>query len=197
MLRYRRVRRGADVAHFQWLGVQWLDAPCCRPARSCSPRTTYCRGSLAPARPPRSAGSTTSRRAGRPLRVRSPAADRGARPASRAVHVIHHGAFEHLSANADELPLPDELRRVEGPVVLFFGLLRPYKGVDDAARRLAGDHRRGTVDRRPRADAGRAVPCARPGERPVRPALHLRRRAAGVLPPRRRCRAAVHADGAI
>ena len=28
------------------------------------------------------------------------------------------------------MPLPDGLAAVEGPVVLFFGLLRPYKGLD-------------------------------------------------------------------
>src|SRR5207237_217307 len=45
------------------------------------------------------------------------------------VHVIPHGAFTHL-AELDGWPLPDELASVEKPVVLFFGLLRPYKGVD-------------------------------------------------------------------
>ena len=32
--------------------------------------------------------------------------------------------------SADGGDLPPELRGVEGPVVLFFGLLRPYKGLD-------------------------------------------------------------------
>jgi glycosyltransferase involved in cell wall biosynthesis len=50
--------------------------------------------------------------------------------AADKVSVIHHGAFEHLAAQGDELPLPDELAGVKEPVVLFFGLLRPYKGIE-------------------------------------------------------------------
>jgi glycosyltransferase involved in cell wall biosynthesis len=49
---------------------------------------------------------------------------------SGKVRVIHHGAFKHLTVQAHEIPLPVELRDVEVPVVLFFGLLRPYKGLD-------------------------------------------------------------------
>jgi glycosyltransferase involved in cell wall biosynthesis len=44
--------------------------------------------------------------------------------------VIPHGAFDYLTRLPEERPLPAELAEVEGPVVLFFGLLRPYKGVD-------------------------------------------------------------------
>jgi glycosyltransferase involved in cell wall biosynthesis len=46
------------------------------------------------------------------------------------VHVIPHGAFDHLTHLPDERPLPPELAAVEGPVVLCFGVVRPYKGVD-------------------------------------------------------------------
>src|SRR5918998_1035412 len=46
------------------------------------------------------------------------------------VHVIPHGAFEHLTHQRREEPLPAELADVEGPVVLYFGVVRPYKGVD-------------------------------------------------------------------
>jgi glycosyltransferase involved in cell wall biosynthesis len=46
------------------------------------------------------------------------------------VHVIHHGAFEHLTRMPAEQPLPDQLRGVDKPVVLFFGLLRRYKGIE-------------------------------------------------------------------
>jgi glycosyltransferase involved in cell wall biosynthesis len=46
------------------------------------------------------------------------------------VHVIPHGAFEHLTRQRHEQALPAELAAVEGPVVLYFGLVRPYKGVD-------------------------------------------------------------------
>jgi len=46
------------------------------------------------------------------------------------VHVIPHGAFDYLTRLPDEVPLPGDLAAVEGPVILFFGLLRPYKGID-------------------------------------------------------------------
>jgi glycosyltransferase involved in cell wall biosynthesis len=55
------------------------------------------------------------------------------------VHVIPHGAFEHLTRRADELPLPPELAAVSRPVVLYFGVVRDYKGVDvllDAMRHV-------------------------------------------------------------
>jgi glycosyltransferase involved in cell wall biosynthesis len=57
------------------------------------------------------------------------------------VHVIPHGAFEHLTRQPEERPLPPELAAVEGPVVLCFGVVRPYKGVDvlvDAFRSVKG-----------------------------------------------------------
>jgi glycosyltransferase involved in cell wall biosynthesis len=57
------------------------------------------------------------------------------------VHVIPHGAFEHLTRQADEQPLPPELAAVQGPVVLCFGVVRPYKGIDvlvEAFRSIAG-----------------------------------------------------------
>ena len=46
------------------------------------------------------------------------------------VHVIPHGPLDYLTRLSDEAPLPPELAAVEGPVALFFGLIRPYKGVD-------------------------------------------------------------------
>jgi glycosyltransferase involved in cell wall biosynthesis len=42
------------------------------------------------------------------------------------VHVIPHGAFAHL-AEAPEAPAPFQ---TDKKVVLFFGLMRPYKGID-------------------------------------------------------------------
>jgi glycosyltransferase involved in cell wall biosynthesis len=61
--------------------------------------------------------------------------------ASEKVHVIPHGAFHHLTDVPGERPLPSELAAVRKPVVLFFGLLRPYKGIDvllEAWREIAG-----------------------------------------------------------
>jgi glycosyltransferase involved in cell wall biosynthesis len=47
------------------------------------------------------------------------------------VHVIPHGAFEHLTAPPPGALVPPALEGLDGRrVVLFFGLVRPYKGVD-------------------------------------------------------------------
>ena len=50
------------------------------------------------------------------------------------VRVIPHGAFDYLTNLPAEKPLPAELEGAEGPVILFFGLLRPYKGLDTLLR---------------------------------------------------------------
>ncbi len=130
MIRYRRLARVAQVVHFQWLDVQWLDAH------------------LLPDRPKVLTAHDLLPREPRPGQVRAQqrlyeAVDavivhseygrralvqwRAADPAK--LHVIHHGSFEHLARQHAELPLPAELEQVRGPVVLFFGLLRPYKGL--------------------------------------------------------------------
>ena len=57
------------------------------------------------------------------------------------VRVIPHGAFDYLTRLPEEAPLPAELEGAEGPVILFFGLLRPYKGIEtllEAFRRVEG-----------------------------------------------------------
>ena len=56
---------------------------------------------------------------------------RRARGRPERVHVIPHGAFEHLAAAARRRGrCRPSWPRAEDPVVLFFGLLRPYKGID-------------------------------------------------------------------
>ena len=55
--------------------------------------------------------------------------------------MIPHGALDYLTRLPDERPLPPDLARVDGPVVLCFGLIRPHKGVDvllEAFRSVAG-----------------------------------------------------------
>jgi glycosyltransferase involved in cell wall biosynthesis len=130
MLRYRQVARAADVVHFQWLDVQWLD-------RLLLPRRplVLTAHDLLP-REPRPGQVSAQRRLydavdaivvhseyGRRQLVQALGLD------PRKVHVIHHGAFGYLARLAPQA-LPEGLGRVTGPVVLFFGLLRPYKGLD-------------------------------------------------------------------
>jgi glycosyltransferase involved in cell wall biosynthesis len=131
MLRFRR-RAGADVVHYQWLTVPGLDALLLPHLR---PRVMTAHYVLPP-RPSRRQLGSARRAFGRMDAViaHSEASARRLRdevgvPPER-VHVINHGAFDYLTRLPHEDPLPDELREVEGPVILFFGLLRPYKGID-------------------------------------------------------------------
>ena len=77
--------------------------------------------------------------------------------------MIHHGAFAHLAA-LPPAPLEPSLAAVEGPVVLFFGLLRPYKGLDTLLEAWRGVDGRRAVDRRAAAD-GAALARSPPGVR--------------------------------
>jgi glycosyltransferase involved in cell wall biosynthesis len=131
MLRYRAVARAADVVHFQWLALQAID----RWLLPAGP-TVLTAHDLLP-REPRPGQAWAQRRLydavdavvvhsgyGRELLVSELGVDPG------KVRVIHHGAFRHLTVLEREVPLPAGLAAVEGPVVLFFGLLRPYKGLE-------------------------------------------------------------------
>jgi len=142
MLRLRR-QLDADVVHYQWLTMPGLDArllPSRRPRAMTAhyvlpPRAS--RRQVAAAR--RTFGAMDaviahSEHGARSLRERV-----GLDPAR--VHVIPHGAFDYLTKLPEEKPLPVELEGAEGPVILFFGLLRPYKGLEvllDAFARVEG-----------------------------------------------------------
>ena len=141
MLRYRRAARAADVVHFQWLTVQWLDAlllpqrPIVLTAHDLLPRE------------PRSGQARAQRRCYGAVDALVVHTDYGRRHLIEAleldpakVHVIHHGAFDYLTRLTRQQPLPDELARVTGPVVLFFGLLRPYKGIEVLLEAWRGVH---------------------------------------------------------
>jgi glycosyltransferase involved in cell wall biosynthesis len=132
MLRYREHARGADVVHFQWLTVQQLDVkllPRGRPlvltAHDVLPREPR----LGQARAQRRLYDAVDAVVVHSDRGRARLVD-GVEVDPAKVNVIHHGAFEHLTRLRGQGQLPQELRAVPGPVVLFFGLLRPYKGVD-------------------------------------------------------------------
>ena len=143
MLAYRRAAAAADVVHFQWLTVQPIDVgllPRARPvaltAHDVLPREPR-RGQLAAQRRlyERVDAVVVHSEHGRARLVDVLGIDQ------RKVHVIAHGAFTHLRDVPGERALPADLAAVGGPVVLFFGLLRPYKGLDVLldAWRAAGD----------------------------------------------------------
>ena len=140
MLRYRRNGANVDVRHFQWLPAPAFDS---RLLPAGDPRVLTAHGVL------RSEGWERRRRSLRRMLDRMDAvvvlsefgrerlAETGIDPAR--VRVIPHGAFDYLTRQPDEVPLPPELAEVTEPVILFFGLIRPYKGVDvllDAFRSL-------------------------------------------------------------
>jgi glycosyltransferase involved in cell wall biosynthesis len=143
MLRYRRAACVAEVVHFQWLAVQHLDGhllPRGRPlvltAHDVLPRE---------ARPGQRAAQRRLYGHFDAIVVHSEHGRRrltdelGVDPAR--VHVIPHGVFEHLAgvragsavdaaasvAEAAREAPPFETYK---PVVLCFGLMRPYKGID-------------------------------------------------------------------
>jgi glycosyltransferase involved in cell wall biosynthesis len=136
MMRLRRRSRSAEIVHLQWLSApavdRWL-----LPAR---PRV------LTVHDPP-----TGRRRALASLFARMDALIAHSEAGAGAlrelvgdpsrVHVVPHGTFDYLTRQPDERPLPSGLAAVEGPVVLCFGLVRPYKGIDvllEAFRDLEG-----------------------------------------------------------
>lgn len=140
MLRYRARAAEADLVHFQWLGLPQLDArllPRGRPlvltAHDVLPRE------------PRPGQVEAQRRLysrfdavvvhsehGRERLVREAAL------APEKVSVIPHGAFTYLLDVPGAQPLPPELAAVDVPVVLLFGLMRPYKGIDVALEAWRG-----------------------------------------------------------
>jgi glycosyltransferase involved in cell wall biosynthesis len=132
MLRLRRALDG-DVVHYQWLTIPSLDLHLLPPQR---PRVMTAHYILPP---------DPSRRQVRSARRAFDAMDAvvahsehsaarlrdevGIDPAK--VRVIPHGAFDYLTKLPEEKSLPAELEGAEGPVILSFGLLRPYKGIEN------------------------------------------------------------------
>jgi glycosyltransferase involved in cell wall biosynthesis len=131
MRRYRRVADRADVVHIQWLPIPGLDRHLLPPKR---PRvfTMHWRLPEAGSRIARSLTKLLAKMDAVVVHSEHGSArlqaDFGV-PADR-LRVIPHGAFDYLTRQGDEVPLPAELQAVEGPVILAFGLIRPYKGTD-------------------------------------------------------------------
>jgi glycosyltransferase involved in cell wall biosynthesis len=128
MWRYRSVAQAADVVHFQWLTTPVLDRPLL-PRRP----LVLTAHDLLP-REPRPGQVRAQRRLfervdaivvhseyGRRQLVERLGVEEG------KVEVIRHGAFAPVGAPA---VLPTEIADDGRPVVLLFGLLRPYKGLD-------------------------------------------------------------------
>lgn len=140
MLRYRQTARAVDIVHFQWLPVQRLDARLLP-----RPPVVLTAHDLLP-REPRPGQERGQRRLYEAVDAVVVHSEYGRRQLleqvgvdASKVHVIHHGAFEHLVRPGT--PLPADLADVTAPVVLFFGLLRPYKGLEallEAWRQLDG-----------------------------------------------------------
>lgn len=133
MARVRRRLRASDVSHWQWVTLPPIDWALLGPRPGGKPRAITVHYPL-----PRGAAALKLERRllarfdavvthteGQAERIVS---DAGI-PRER-VHTIPHGPLDYLTSLPDERPLPPELATVEGPVILFFGLLREYKGID-------------------------------------------------------------------
>src|SRR4051794_32027440 len=127
--RAARAARAADVVHFQWLAVQPVDAVLLRAFRAPLVLTAH---DVVPreARPGQRAGQRRLYDRVDAIVVHSEhgrgrLVEELGVPAAK-VTVIPHGV---LTFRGDD-GLPPELAAVEGPVALFFGLVRPYKGLD-------------------------------------------------------------------
>jgi glycosyltransferase involved in cell wall biosynthesis len=136
MLRLARVLRREDrrTVHFQWLPIRSLDARLVQTFPR--PRVFTAHEAL-----PRGARSllramdavVVHSRSGRDRVVR----DLGVDPS--VLHVIPHGAFDYLTRQPDDAAIDPRAGSLDGrKVVLFFGLLRPYKGIDVLIEAFAG-----------------------------------------------------------
>ncbi|HEY6729794.1 MAG TPA: glycosyltransferase family 4 protein [Solirubrobacterales bacterium] len=143
MLRFRR-DADADVIHYQWLTVPPLDV---RLLPSRRPRVMTAHYILPP-QPSRRQVRSARRVFGAMDAVVAHSEHSAARLRGEVgldpgkVRVIPHGAFDYLTELPEEKPLPAELEGAEGPVILSFGLLRPYKGIEnmlEAYARIVAD----------------------------------------------------------
>ena len=138
MLRYGRLAREADVVHVQWLSVQHLDGHLLPGRRTASgwPQPLVITAHDIMPREPRPGQLTAQRR----LYERFDAivvhsehgrarltGELGIDPAR--VHVIPHGVLAPVTSVASGPPQPPPWQ-TDRPVVLFLGLIRPYKGLD-------------------------------------------------------------------
>ncbi|MFM8526722.1 MAG: glycosyltransferase family 4 protein [bacterium] len=134
MLSYARSLKqpgGPDIVHWQWLPLPGIDSHL---LGSRHPRvfTMHWRLPDAESRIGRQLSNLLAR-----FDAVVSHTDHGARRLSEdfgvpaeSIEVIPHGALDYLTRQANEEPLPSELAEVDAPVILAFGLIRPYKGCD-------------------------------------------------------------------
>ncbi|MCW2988365.1 MAG: glycosyl transferase group 1 [Solirubrobacterales bacterium] len=142
MLRFRRAA-AADVVHYQWLTLPSLDVHLLPKLR---PRVATAHYILPPS--PSRRQVTSARRVYDRMDAVVAHSEHGAARLRDEVgldpgkvRAIPHGAFDYLTRLPQEKPLPLELRGADGPVILCFGLLRPYKGIEvllEAFRQVEG-----------------------------------------------------------
>jgi glycosyltransferase involved in cell wall biosynthesis len=132
-----------DVVHYQWLTYPPLDIHLLPPTRPRLLTAHY----IAPPNPSRRQLATARRAFDRMDAVVAHSEHSAVRLRDEVgvdaakVRVIPHGAFDYLTRLPEEKPLPAELEDAEGPVILCFGLLRPYKGTElllEAFRQVEG-----------------------------------------------------------
>lgn len=142
MRRFRGAADG-DVVHYQWLTFPPLDVRLLPPRRPRVMTAHY----ILPPQPSRRQVVTARRVFGSMDAVVAHSEHGAARLreevglGSAQVRVIPHGAFDYLTRLPEEKTLPPELEGAEGPVILCFGLLRPYKGIEnliEAFRQVKG-----------------------------------------------------------
>ena len=133
MIRVRSRLRAADVAHWQWVALPPVDRLLLGPRPGGKPRVLTVHYPLP-------SGGAALRRQRRLLSAFDAVITHTEGAARRRrtelgidpdrVHTIPHGPLDYLTSLPYERPLPGELAAVTAPVILFFGLLREYKGID-------------------------------------------------------------------
>jgi glycosyltransferase involved in cell wall biosynthesis len=124
---------GVDVVHYQWLTVPSLDVHLLPELRPRVMTAHY----ILPPRPSRRQVASARAVFGRMDAVVAHSEHGASRLRDEVgldparVRVIPHGAFDYLTRLPSEKPLPAELEGAEGAVILSFGLLRPYKGIEN------------------------------------------------------------------
>jgi glycosyltransferase involved in cell wall biosynthesis len=139
MVRYRALARSADIVHFQWLTVQHIDGhllPACKTSSGAKRPLVLTAHDILP-REARPGQREAQRRLYEHFDAIVVHSEHGRARLTgelgvdgERVHVIPHGAFEHLAAQGGPGATAPPPFQTDLPVVLCFGLMRPYTGID-------------------------------------------------------------------